>query len=77
MGVMTTLVIMIHELPHEIGDFAHLMKLNYSLSKILTTQFITSLGALIGGYFGIMTGEVYKKELLSITAGGFLYMSLG
>ncbi|EAR82873.1 metal cation transporter, ZIP family protein (macronuclear) [Tetrahymena thermophila SB210] len=74
MGITSTFVIMIHELPHEIGDFAHLIKKNYSLTKILQTQFLTSLGALIGGFIGLFTGEIYKKELLSLTAGGFLYM---
>jgi len=37
MGLMSTFVIMIHEMPHEIGDFAHLIKYGYSLQKILST----------------------------------------
>lgn len=52
MGVTSTFVIMIHELPHEIGDFAHLIKYNYNLTRILKTQFLTSFGALIGGFLG-------------------------
>lgn len=31
MGFMSTFVIMIHEMPHEIGDFASLIKYGYSL----------------------------------------------
>lgn len=52
MGITSTFVIMIHELPHEIGDFAHLIKHNYTLSRILKTQFLTSFGALVGGFMG-------------------------
>ncbi|KRX03002.1 hypothetical protein PPERSA_04797 [Pseudocohnilembus persalinus] len=76
MGLTTTFVVIIHELPHELGDFAYLIKKNYRLFDILLTQILTSFGALVGGIVGIYFGEIYKTELLSITAGGFLYMCL-
>lgn len=63
MGLMSTIVIMIHELPHEIGDFAHLIKYGYPISKILWTQFLTSLGALIGGFAGNKYLYKIKKNL--------------
>lgn len=36
-GATTTLVVFIEEIPHEIGDFAVLVKSGYSLQKILIT----------------------------------------
>lgn len=48
----TTIAIAIHELPHEIGDFAVLIKKNFKLKGILLTQLITALGALVGGIIG-------------------------
>ncbi|EGR26952.1 zinc transporter, putative [Ichthyophthirius multifiliis] len=75
-GLTSTFVIMIHELPHEIGDFAFLIKRNYGLSRIFQTQVITSFGALVGGIIGLKTGELYKKEMLSIIAGCFIYTCL-
>lgn len=75
-GLSTTLAILMHETPHEIGDFAYLIKKKYSLVGILGTQVVTSLGCLMGTYVGLYYGEVYKEELLSLTAGGFLYMCL-
>ena len=49
----TTIAIATHELPHEIGDFAILMKKNFSLGTILFTQLMTATGALFGGLIGI------------------------
>ena len=74
-----------HETPHEIGDFAYLIKKKYSLLNILGTQVFTSVGCLAGSvvgngyqinFIGLYYGEIYKEELLSLCAGGFLYMCL-
>lgn len=34
------------------------------------------MGAMIGGFIGLQSGEIFKYELLSLTAGGFIYMSM-
>jgi len=52
-GIPTTFAMIMHELPHELGDFAFLTKKKYGLSKILLTQVITSIGAMIGGIVGL------------------------
>jgi len=58
--VTTTIAIAAHELPHEIGDFAILMKKNFSLGTILATQLMTATGALFGGLIGIK-GKMLKN----------------
>lgn len=76
LGVTTTIAIATHELPHEIGDFAILMKKNFSLGTILFTQLMTATGALFGGLIGIYVGNFAEAYLLGFTAGGFLYLAL-
>jgi len=76
LGVTTTIAIAAHELPHEIGDFAILMKKNFSLGTIMITQLMTATGALFGGLIGIYVGNFAEKYLLGFTAGGFLYLAL-
>jgi len=58
LGISTTGVIFLHEIPHEIGDFAYLIKRKYSLLNILATQVVTSAGAMIGGLIGIYYGQI-------------------
>ena len=76
LGLVTTIAIFVHEIPHEIGDFAYLFKHNYSLIEIFKTQLLTSLGALVGGVMGIHWGVIYKIELLGFTSGAFLYLCM-
>jgi len=65
-----------HEIPHEVGDFALLFQLKYSICQILALQLTTSLGALIGSIVGAYIGNVYMKETLAFTSGGFLYFAI-
>lgn len=51
-GISSTIAILMHETPHEIGDFAYLIKKNYSLVGILSTQIFTSIGCLLGAFIG-------------------------
>jgi zinc transporter 7 len=74
-GISTLIAVFVHELPHEIGDFAVLVKKGYSISTVFITQLLTAFGALIGGLIGIHIGAV-GDHLIGFTAGGFLYLGL-
>ena len=56
LGMVTTIAMFFHEIPHEVGDFAILFKLKYNLCKILMFQFVTSSGAMLGTLFGSYIG---------------------
>lgn len=75
-GVTTTIAMFFHEIPHEVGDFALLFQLKYSICQILGLQLVTSLGALMGSVLGAYIGNVYMKETLAFTSGGFLYFAI-
>ena len=61
MGVITTMAMLFHELPHEVGDFALLFSLNYSLCNILALQLLTACGSMIGTVIGIYMGTLYMN----------------
>ena len=46
LGYITTFAILLHEIPHEIGDFAILVQSGCSKKKAMLLQFTTAIGAL-------------------------------
>lgn len=56
-GFATTLAIFIHEIPHEIGDFALGFKSGFSFFKIIFFQLITAMGAFFGTFIGLKFGD--------------------
>lgn len=77
-GYVTTFTILLHEVPHEIGDFAILIQSGYNKRKAMMLQLITAIGALIGTYVSLLAegmGDVTSKWILPFTAGGFIYIA--
>jgi len=62
-GLITTAAMFFHEIPHEVGDFAILYQLKWSLCQIVGVQFATATGALIGTAVGSVLGQIYLKKL--------------
>jgi zinc and cadmium transporter len=78
MGVITTLAVIIHELPQEIGDFGVLIHAGFSKRKALLFNLASALTAVIGALVGIFllgSEAPFQDYLLPIAAGGFLYIS--
>lgn len=77
-GVLTTLAILCHEIPHEIGDFAILLKSGFSLKEAAKAQVLTATGGLVGVVAGLTAEHMSNASswLLPFTAGGFLYIAL-
>ncbi len=77
-GIVTSLLILIHELPQEISDFGVLVYGGFSKGKALFYNFIAQLTAVLGGvlgyYFLSLKDDVIF--LLPISAGGFLYIAI-
>lgn len=78
LGVVTTIAIAAHELPHEIADFSILIHSGLSKTKALFYNFLSSLTALagaVGGYFFLSTIEEGLPYLLALSAGMFIYIA--
>jgi zinc and cadmium transporter len=76
-GLITTLMILAHELPQELGDFAIMVHGGFSKAKALGFNFISQLTAVVGGIIGYFAGSAngFVSYLLPIAAGGFIYIS--
>ena len=77
LGIFTTLLVVIHEIPQELSDFGVLVYGGFSRQKALFYNFLSALTAFIGailGYFLSTKISGFSYILLSFTAGGFIYI---
>ncbi len=77
-GLVTTLAVMLHEIPAEIGNFGVLVYGGYPVRKALLYNFVAGLGGLIGAGLVLTLGagvEGLADWLLPVTAGAFLYVA--
>jgi len=75
-GFGTTVAVMIHEIPHEIGDLAILVQSGISKRKVIAIQLGTALGAMVGAIFGLFLGTQSDSTwIIPFTAGGFIYVA--
>jgi len=77
-GVITTMTILLHEVPHEIGDFAILIQSGVPRNQAILLQLLTAVGALTGCVVSLLLGgavEAASQLTLPFTAGGFIYIA--
>ncbi|MEO0275810.1 MAG: ZIP family metal transporter [candidate division WOR-3 bacterium] len=76
-GIITTLVVMAHEIPQEIGDYSILIFGGMDRVKALFYNFISALTAFLGGLFGyfLFKGTEYIHYIMPFAAGNFFYIS--
>lgn len=74
----TALAVLCHELPHELGDFALLLKTGVSIKRALILNLISSVLSLVGMAFGLIVAGIHTSLVRWIyagTAGTFLYIA--
>nr|XP_015214225.1 PREDICTED: zinc transporter ZIP10 [Lepisosteus oculatus]XP_015214226.1 PREDICTED: zinc transporter ZIP10 [Lepisosteus oculatus]XP_015214227.1 PREDICTED: zinc transporter ZIP10 [Lepisosteus oculatus]XP_015214228.1 PREDICTED: zinc transporter ZIP10 [Lepisosteus oculatus] len=78
-GISTSIAVFCHELPHELGDFAVLLKAGMSVKQAIVYNVLSALMAYVGMLIGTAVGQ-YTNNLTSwifaVTAGMFLYVAL-
>ncbi|KAL2888572.1 ZIP Zinc transporter [Ceratocystis lukuohia] len=57
-GASTMLAVFLHEIPHEVGDFALLIQSGFSKRAAMGAQFVTAIGAFLGTAIGIAIQEL-------------------
>ena len=78
-GVLSTFTILVHEIPHEVGDFAILLRSGFSRWDAARAQLITASGGIVGALAAVFFSSGLEKRtswILPLTAGGFIHIGL-
>ena len=77
-GIATTIAVVAHEIPQEIGDFGVLIHAGYSKGKALFLNFLAAILAIIGASLSLLLEnriENFINFILPFAAGGFIYIA--
>lgn len=78
LGFATTIAVVLHEIPQEIGDFGILMHAGLQKSKVILLNFASALTAVLGAVVVLGLGissDTVLNVLAPFTVGGFLYIA--
>jgi zinc and cadmium transporter len=78
LGFTTTLAIVAHEIPQELGDVGALVYGGYAPKRAVFYNFYCSLTVLAGVLFTLLLGQFAQSSLvflLPVAAGGFIYIA--
>jgi zinc and cadmium transporter len=78
MGLTTTLAIVAHEIPQELGDVGALLRGGFAPRQAVLYNFYCSLTVLPGAMFTLLLSQLAESSLivlLPIAAGGFIYIA--
>ena len=77
-GVATTVAVILHEIPQEMGDFGVLLHAGMTKRRALTFNFLSALVSVVGVLLVLglkFDGETVAATIIPLTIGGFLYIA--
>lgn len=78
-GIATTIAVIFHEIPQEIGQFAILVHGGWSRKKALAYNFFSALAAIVGALAVLFFAKSFTEApalLLGLGAAGFIYVAM-
>lgn len=78
LGITTTVAVVFHEIPQELGDFSVLVYGGFTKRKALTFNFLTALTAIVGAIVAFVVGSTitgFVPLLIPFAAGNFIYIA--
>ncbi|XP_069576576.1 zinc transporter ZIP6 [Brachyistius frenatus] len=78
-GLSTSVAVFCHELPHELGDFAVLLKAGMTVRQAILYNVLSAMMAYLGLVTGILIGHYadnISMWIFALTAGLFMYVAL-
>jgi zinc and cadmium transporter len=79
LGVVTSVAIIAHELPQELGDFLVLIHSGFSRRRALFWNLVSSFATLVGAvlaYFALRSFEAYSNIFLCFAASSMIYVAI-
>ncbi len=77
-GLVTTLAVVLHEVPQEIGDFGVLVHGGLSVRRAVLLNFLSATTSILGAVLTLWIGsraEGLQGPLITITAASFIYIA--
>ncbi|HWE26572.1 MAG TPA: ZIP family metal transporter [Polyangia bacterium] len=78
-GIATLVAVVLHEIPHELGNFGILVNGGLTVRRALLFNFLTALLAIVGTVAALAAGSrerTISVHMLPLTAGGFIYIAI-
>jgi zinc and cadmium transporter len=79
LGILTTVAVAGHEIPHRVGDFAILVQAGLSRPRALLLNLATGVASVLGAlvaYFGLRETQSALPYALAFAAAGFIYIAV-
>lgn len=79
LGIVTSLAVIVHEIPQEVGDLAILLHSGMRRRKALWLNLVASLTSVIGGvaaYFALGTAMAVLPYAITLAAASFIYIAV-
>lgn len=77
-GIATTIAVILHEIPQEIGNYGVLLHGGYTKKKALYVNFLSALSAIAGTIIALIVGMQITNAVVFLSAfaaGNFLYIA--
>jgi len=78
LGIATTIAVLLHEIPQEIGDFSVLIYAGFSKVKALFFNFLSALMALVGAIIALTVRDIenFATTIVAVGIGSFIYIAV-
>jgi zinc and cadmium transporter len=77
-GIATTMAVVFHEIPHELGNFFVLLHAGFTRTRALFFNFLSATFAILGAIIALAVGSSvasFSAAILPLAAGGFIYIA--
>ncbi|HNX11074.1 MAG TPA: ZIP family metal transporter [bacterium] len=78
LGIVTTIAVIAHEIPQELGDFGTLLHAGYKPKRALALNLLSAsfsvIGAVLAWFFGT-NSQGFIDLIIPLTAGSFIYIA--